>query len=518
MAATKPTLTGRAIFLLLTTGFLGFPIQAKYGGGVGTLENPYLIFTAEHLKTVATEPDDWNKHFRLMADVDLEDSAGGMSHFLGELERPFTGTFDGNAHTISHFTCIRPDADNVGLFGYVLGIDAQIKNLGLIDPNVHTETGDQVGALVGRLQEGTVTCCYVRGGRVSGHQMVGGLVGRNHGTVINCFVEGGTVSGDYYVGGLVGHAHSGSIIECHAASRVMGYYRVGGLIGSNRAAAIVRCRTEGSTSNGAPIGGLVGQNISGAITDCYATGAVAGRGAGGLVGDNSGTLLRCHATGGITGGGGGLVGTNDGTVADCYATGGVSGSGHVGGLAGRNHDHGVIRNCHATGAVRSDGTAGGLTGFSSGLIANSCASGAVTGGDTTGGLAGLTINGLCVNCYSTGDVTGQRYTGGLIGLLNGKLSHCYAVGRVKGTEDAGGLVGNGGSQSVEDCFWDIQTSEQTAGVNGDGRTTAQLQTSHTFLAAGWDFIGETTNGVEDIWWILEGEDYPRLYWELGEDR
>jgi hypothetical protein len=25
---------------------------------------------------------------------------------------------------------------------------------------------------------------------------------------------------------------------------------------------------------------------------------------------------------------------------------------------------------------------------------------------------------------------------------------------------------------------------------------------------------ETENGIEDIWWILEGQDYPRLWWEL----
>jgi hypothetical protein len=30
---------------------------------------------------------------------------------------------------------------------------------------------------------------------------------------------------------------------------------------------------------------------------------------------------------------------------------------------------------------------------------------------------------------------------------------------------------------------------------------------------GWDFVGETVNGTEDIWWILEGKDYPRLWWE-----
>ena len=33
------------------------------------------------------------------------------------------------------------------------------------------------------------------------------------------------------------------------------------------------------------------------------------------------------------------------------------------------------------------------------------------------------------------------------------------------------------------------------------------------LDAGWDFVGETANGTEDLWWILEGKDYPRLWWE-----
>jgi len=42
---------------------------------------------------------------------------------------------------------------------------------------------------------------------------------------------------------------------------------------------------------------------------------------------------------------------------------------------------------------------------------------------------------------------------------------------------------------------------------------AEMQTASTFLDAGWDFLDETANGTEDIWWILEGQDYPRLWWE-----
>ena len=43
-----------------------------------------------------------------------------------------------------------------------------------------------------------------------------------------------------------------------------------------------------------------------------------------------------------------------------------------------------------------------------------------------------------------------------------------------------------------------------------GKTTAEMQTKTTFTDAGWDFVGETTNGTDDIWTILESIDYPRL--------
>jgi hypothetical protein len=39
-----------------------------------------------------------------------------------------------------------------------------------------------------------------------------------------------------------------------------------------------------------------------------------------------------------------------------------------------------------------------------------------------------------------------------------------------------------------------------------------MQTASTFLEAGWDFVDETANGTDDIWWIHEGQDYPRLWW------
>jgi len=106
-----------------------------------------------------------------------------------------------------------------------------------------------------------------------------------------------------------------------------------------------------------------------------------------------------------------------------------------------------------------------------------------------------------IQCYSTGAVsdTGQwpRLVGGLVGE--------NPVVCIRWNPCSFGTVAN--------CFWDIRTSGQAASAGGTGKTTAEMQTAKTFLDAGWDFGGETVNGTEDIWWILEGKDYPRLRWE-----
>jgi hypothetical protein len=78
------------------------------------------------------------------------------------------------------------------------------------------------------------------------------------------------------------------------------------------------------------------------------------------------------------------------------------------------------------------------------------------------------------------------------------------------------LVGYSYIGVVGACFWDVETSRQPDSDGGVPKTTAEMQTASTFLDAGWDFVGETKNGAEDVWWVLEGRDYPRLRWESAE--
>jgi len=163
----------------------------------------------------------------------------------------------------------------------------------------------------------------------------------------------------------------------------------------------------------------------------------------------------------------------------------------------------------------------GIAGFNYGSIIGCNCTGEVSGNDDVGGLVGSnSIGGDITNCYSTVTVNGNEKVGGLVGYTKGGVTMCYSTGTVIGVgQNIGGLVGERHLSYgiVTNCFWDTQTSGQTSSAGGTGKTTAEMQTESTFTDAGWDFVGETANGTEDIWWIDEGKDYPRLWWEPVEE-
>ena len=145
---------------------------------------------------------------------------------------PFTGTFDGQNHTITGITINRPDIDGVGLFGYTLGAD--IQNIGLNAIDISGQNG--VGGVVGDNTDGTITNSYAIG-NVTGTQYIGGLTGYNSGTITNSYASGSVNSTGNYVGGLVGSnsgTGTGTITNSYASGSVNGTgSNVGGLIGLN---------------------------------------------------------------------------------------------------------------------------------------------------------------------------------------------------------------------------------------------------------------------------------------------
>lgn len=126
-----------------------FPVEAKYGGGSGTVEDPYRIYDANQMNAIGANSGDWNKHFILMADIDLSAFTGTEFNVIGTSRNPFTGTFDGHGFEISNFTYVSTGSNWTGLFGHIIGQNAQVKNLGLIEPHFDAGEGVHVGALVG---------------------------------------------------------------------------------------------------------------------------------------------------------------------------------------------------------------------------------------------------------------------------------------------------------------------------------------------------------------------------------
>jgi hypothetical protein len=266
------------LLVSLAICFYVLPAQAKYEGGTGTAGDPYLIFTAKQMNEIGANPGDWNKHFMLIADVNMSDIAGTDYNII----ETFTGIFDGNNCTISNFSLTSTREENTGLFGTVSG---EIKNLGLLNPNIFAQ-GRNVGSLTGYLNERSITNCYAKGAVVSGVNYVGGLIGLNTGNVSKCGSTG-SVWGEAYVGGLVGQVGDGKVTMCYSRASVSGNRNVGGLVGktSNEASEVTHCYAIGSVEGNTYVGGLVGQVERGNAYKSYSTGSVSGsQYVGGFVG------------------------------------------------------------------------------------------------------------------------------------------------------------------------------------------------------------------------------------------
>lgn len=273
---------------------LGLVVPAdaeKYGGGTGSGPDPYLIRTAEDLDTLGQTSTDWDKCFKLAADIDLKDYNEKNFHLIGSWvsfgdlgNRPFGGIFDGNDRTISNFHYKDMKANGVGLFRYVnIG---EIRNLRLTNVKVVTDGGD-IGSLVGRLGGGGVVNCHIVNANVTGNTGVGGLVGSADGMVAQCSSQG-RVAGIAYVGGLVGELGEGTVQRSYSKASVSGNENVGGLVGAtiNQASIVDSCYANGPVSGAAYAGGLIGQTVAGRVFRCYCAGAVTGsQYAGGLTGN-----------------------------------------------------------------------------------------------------------------------------------------------------------------------------------------------------------------------------------------
>jgi hypothetical protein len=267
------------LVLVFGLTFVGCPTNGDDDGAT-------KISTAEEFNAIRNRLDG---HYILEADIDLSGYANwepiGLFEALSEAEpespnpaKVFSGTFDGNGHTISNITINQPNLYvGVGLFGVNFGFicDLTIEN---VDVTGYYLIGGVVGMQGGSLENITLKGTNT----IKGSQGVGGIVGVNFGSISNCAATADIViladpaypsqssyngnSGGILLGGMEG----GSIENCIAkggsvtATAVDDCWGLGGLAGNiYNGPSVINCRAESITittsgNNISRVGGLVG--------------------------------------------------------------------------------------------------------------------------------------------------------------------------------------------------------------------------------------------------------------------
>ncbi len=201
-----------------------------FEGGKGTMDDPFLIATAEQLNSIRQYPD---RHYRMINDINLDPyllNANNTWNPIGNRANAFTGYFDGDGYEISNLIVNGQGQDRQGLFGFAEG--ATIMNL-VLD---HTEVlgSRYVGAICGQSMNTTVQNITVSG-NITGSVYTGGIIGLADGT--SAIIESGfqgVVTGEDRTGGLVGHlSDQASITESYSLGTVVGETYTGGVLGES---------------------------------------------------------------------------------------------------------------------------------------------------------------------------------------------------------------------------------------------------------------------------------------------
>ena len=127
--------------------------------------------------------------------------------------------------------------------------------------------GSNIGSIAGA-NYGSITFCYVAGGKVAGHACIGGIAGHNCNMIIGCYFTGDVTGCSLYAGGLLGSNYSGAICASYASA---------GIASESSQATVQSCI-------GIFSGGM--DTNTRAVVACYRDGAVNGA-AGGGIGTNS---------------------------------------------------------------------------------------------------------------------------------------------------------------------------------------------------------------------------------------
>ncbi|MFW6176251.1 MAG: PKD domain-containing protein [Thermoplasmatota archaeon] len=518
-------------------------VNTLFAGGSGTDEDPYQISNVTQLQNMN---EDLSAHYELVNDIDANETRdwndGKGFAVVGTRQNIFRGNLDGKGYRIFGLWINRTNSGYVGLLGH-LHQTASVKGIGLIDANV--KGWIDVGMLVGE-NSGTVNNSYSIG-NVSGNSKVGGLVGENGGTISNSYAAG-NVSGNTMVGGLVGlsfgtlnnsHYNLNEVLingEHHITRGALYKSQYKDWISNDKnldisdyQSTLVPSKDYYLLDNVQGIKNMLGFvdkeeykfRFSSDIDLSNEPGLYLPYLSADLDGDGH-TIKNLHLNFSTRDPGGfiGILEEKTSVMNLGIVDANVSGYCPVALFVGVNA--GTVSNSFANGIVNGNEDVGGLVGSNSGTVKKSYTSGIVNGSLHVGGLVGWNFASIN-NSHAINAVKGIEDVGGLVGVNIGTLRNTYAVGNVSGSTDVGGLVGvkHGYDSTVNNSFWDVDTTGQSSSEGGTGKTTSMMKNISTFtdtltegLNEPWDFFGNSNDddGNEDIWSINENVNngYPYL--------
>lgn len=204
-------------------------VQGDDGSYTNELSNKdgdfYLISTADELRLFASMVNGGQTSIsaKLTADIVLNNTTGWENWGsnppanswtpIGDRSNYFTGTFDGQGHTISGLYIIGSDYSiyYAGLFGRLEG--GTVENVGVTKSYI--QGSGYTGGIVSCMYGGTIRNCYCTGiVRCQGYGDGGGIAGMSYGndiTIANCYFAGRISSESVYsdvIGPIVGGMHA----------------------------------------------------------------------------------------------------------------------------------------------------------------------------------------------------------------------------------------------------------------------------------------------------------------------
>ncbi|MBY0516976.1 MAG: hypothetical protein K2P81_08715 [Bacteriovoracaceae bacterium] len=279
----------------------------NFAGGAGTVGHPYLICSPEQLLSMHDLVNATTYYYRLSANINLNPYSKGVTTATlpsdsdcweeGQNWMPighsyaapsactasvtgFTGSFDGNDHSISNLRIKKDNSDEVGFIARLSAPAARVfRDLTFI--NAEVEGQAKVGALFGSctatgnqlIENIRITNSRIRARDNAGSSYVGALFG--DGTLVDVnkiFISGGSVEGDgSYIGGAFGNLSSSTKLsnvfvntQVRANNYNSGSTHTGGIgakfVSTSLAGNIDSLSYEGIITTGSTkVGGLFGE-------------------------------------------------------------------------------------------------------------------------------------------------------------------------------------------------------------------------------------------------------------------